>query len=90
MIRTDLDRAIETVNKPTTAEGVLTHIYGETKHINNRPTVAKRSKRVKVKESTIPDDFPEGTTMNKNGILVLPDGRSVRKMEVEDEQIQTA
>ncbi len=90
MIRTDLDRAIEATNKPTTAEGVLTHIYGETKPVYNEPTVAKRSKRIKVEESTIPDGFPVGTTINKNGVLVLPDGRSVRKMEVEDEQEKIA
>ncbi len=40
----------------------------------------------------IPDGFPDGTAMNDDGTLTLPDGRMVRKIvqEVEDEPVQTA
>ena len=31
----------------------------------------------------IPDGFPEGTIMNDDGSLTLPDGRTIRKIEQE-------
>ena len=35
----------------------------------------------------IPDGFPEGTVLNDDGTLTLPDGRTIRKKEVDHEEV---
>ena len=83
--------AVKSKSNPTTAEtaeGLLPKKMKQRPVVQNTTPRKRRSKPVK---NTIPDGFPEGTILNDDDTLTLPDGRMVQKIAgVKDEQTQTA
>ena len=87
MSKNDLDEVLANAEYTPTAEDVTTHIYGKKEEPNNTVTVTKpRASKADIpldQMEEVPDGFPEGTILNEDSTLTLPDGRMIRKIEQE-------